>query len=717
MTKFLRIASLPAFALGVVAALASGCVAPGEPRPVEDGPMLEDRTEPVRVYSRVEQACWAVGMLDPQCDDPSQCEADWTCPADVGVGWTLAGDGAMFATGNEALQLEGITESELPLHLRRFCLYEGSAQQAFPPTAPNITASIDCPTVVGLGNALSDDLQAPTQAAFEAHAGGAPSTITMGTYGVHVGIVDTESSHGSTRASDHSPMMKSIVNELACDDGPNCGVTVRESLALPLDEAGVRRDPDGGIYGTRAHLALGIMEAVQKWKNEDPEVPLVLNLSLGWPATSNGELLSEDMPWPTDHVTVFEDTIEHPELGWKYPTQYAVAAVHAALLYASCHGALIVAASGNASCESCNDASVAPAEWAKYRAPTRSECASLGFDPPTEHEFRVPEDDESSWPLVTPVGALGYDNMPIGATRPSSRTVLMAAGFHATADEDFAPITGTSVSAATVSAAAALMLSQDSSLTPGALTQRMYTEGRSTGLVPQFKQWTVDDTLPIRSRQLMLCRAQLLGTRCSQTQFLARSAAAIDALNVATAVELAQLPPTVPSFSLDAALMDETMIEDECHACARDVTVFADPSPDPMLPHWFFNDCDVLTADFVFDTNPQIVGPQPNPPVCSQCPVRYTNASGNTTATISVDSNFRSYTWTGAMLEFVHVGGRKTDVDLTTLVTLEALQDNPTVTVNLGTRITNVDTVQFALTYRDGAEQPTTRNEVRYLRE
>ena len=53
--------------------------------------------------------------------------------------------------------------------------------------------SLDCPVVAGQSSDATEALQSETQAAFEAHAGGAPSAIATGPSMVRVAIVDQHS--------------------------------------------------------------------------------------------------------------------------------------------------------------------------------------------------------------------------------------------------------------------------------------------------------------------------------------------------------------------------------------------------------------------------------------------------------------------------------------------------------------------------------------------
>ncbi len=686
----IRLASLPAL-LSTVAILSACSVGDVDEDADDSDPELEFRADDVPP-SQVENACWAVAVLTPSCTDPAQCPASWTCPATLGTGWDRAGTGAMFDDGTNAIAAVGITPSDLPPHLRRFCLYRGSPD-AGDPLGPQqqggLPYSKDCPALQSMGSALTTPLQDEFQAAFEAHAGGSPSSIALGGNDVRVAIVDSHSSR-STAAfqSPHAPSMAAIVEELACNGtAAGCKVQTDYALALPLTDAGDLKDPEGGVYGTRAHLAIGIIEAVMDWKKDGMVGPLVINLSLGWNAQGTDLGDSEANPWFTDHVGGFTSTVTAHAFPPAYESQYAVESVHAALMYASCHGATIIAAAGNGRSDACNDEPVAPAAWADYHAPHFAECQALGFNPPAAVAGRVPVSAAASWPLVTPVAAMNHLNHPIVATRPSSRTVLMGPGFHATADAAMDPMTGTSAAAATVTSAAALVLSHNPTWTTKQVVDRLWTQGRSTGYGSEMPQYLPPGT---SVRVPLLCRAQPTPT-CSVTQYQTRLTAALDLLRNQTLATLSALPPGVDVFTLPSG-----SFEDSCGVCSEDARFFGDPNPEPgiasLLP---VEACEMYPTTFEFDENPTLAGPQPTPRPCPVCPVVYTTSSGNTKATLSIadDYTMGPDEWTGANLVFTHSDRSQSVFDLSSFADLAVLRDRDQVVVDLGTRLAGGPTI------------------------
>ena len=670
--------------------LTSGCaIDPGErtPRDIDAVP-----TERILLPSDVEQACFVVGLLDPECGDPSTCPT--SCPLDIGPGWTPVNDGTMFSSGTNALAALAITADDLPPTLRRFCFYEGVAGIAAPPPVQGMRTSLDCPVVAGQSSDATEALQSETQAAFEAHAGGAPSAIATGPSMVRVAIVDQHSTRsGSSPTSLHPTAMEGIVSTLACgtSNPEACGVVIDHALALPLAEDGSSNDPGDGFYGARGHLAIGIFEAVRAWMASGVGEPLVINLSLGWSATNSPPncSMSEANPWCLDHTTDFSAFVtETTAAGVDYPTEIAVEAVHAALMYATCNGALVIAAAGNASDDSCNTRPLAPAIWSAHQAPSANDCHLLGFDTPAALLPRVPPDASVSWPLVTPVAALAHNNLPLGSTRPGSQTVLMAAGDHATVAEGVVPVTGSSVSAATTSAVAALVLSHAPSMSPGGVTSHLRAQGRPTGLLSQMPMYQLPAGTKVR--QVAACRSIPGAPSCSITQYNTRLAATLTTLR--DAVDAAMPALIDETIALDQA----SPVEDTCQRCSHDVDVLVPEDPQAPQDAWYFRDCQLLDADFEFGEGLALAGPQPDVPICTQCPGSYTASTGELDVDITVDSRFTdpSIVWHAANLKIVH-GSGTTMIDLASLTSLSLLSSGATVRLKLGTRFANPKSIRM----------------------
>lgn len=235
---------------------------------------------------------------------------------------------------------------------------------------------------------------------------------------------------------DHGWTLIRIAEELLCVDGdPSaCRANI---FAVPA----LRRYPDDHVRGSLGELAQAIVAAVNH-----PDVPdtkgLVINISLGWVNRSMGGNLGGD---------IFADGKEAP----------AAAAIHEALQYARCRGAVVVTASGNrvGLHDEFQSGPIRPAHWFSEPSLNPKLCTE---------EFSVDGSDSS--PLVTAVAAVGdaytTDNgrdtaflaSYRGFTR-SSTTVVAANGLAAVVPRDPSEgdpeptglLSGTSVSTVVVS--------------------------------------------------------------------------------------------------------------------------------------------------------------------------------------------------------------------------------------------------------------------------
>src|SRR6185295_8822360 len=152
---------------------------------------------------------------------------------------------------------------------------------------------------------------------------------------------------------------------------------------------------------------------------------IVMNLSVGWPAAFGGsEAVIDDMPAP-------------------------VQAALAVLEFASCRGAIVVAAAGNRSWGPDGDTGpLYPAGWEVRPAPGLQACIDRGaqprpadFPPATSTVYR---------PLLYAVGGVQANNRVLANSRPASEPRLTAFADHAVVDDTTgaptAVLSGTSVS-------------------------------------------------------------------------------------------------------------------------------------------------------------------------------------------------------------------------------------------------------------------------------
>ncbi len=315
-----------------------------------------------------------------------------------------------------------------------------------------------------------------------------------------------------TARSPHGDTLLHLTDELLCAGAPDgtCAVHLTSRLALPRyldpDETGriLRDDVYGGEFGTLGDLAEAIRAEVVAWQTRRlPDQHLVLNLSLGWdPLLSGSENDPTDMPPP-------------------------VQAVHRALVDASCRGALIVAAAGNASGGTQATRSPGPwkpAAWEKHAAPDFAACAAALERDPDPADF--PAAGEPAYvPLVHGVAGLQPDDLPLVNANPGSASRLAAFADHAVAGTGdpggrTAVLTGSSVAALTASAAAAAVWRRLPELRADQVMAALY-EGGETLQPPSPPAHPVDFCLGSSSggcgaggwglevRRLSICRALL----------------------------------------------------------------------------------------------------------------------------------------------------------------------------------------------------------------
>ncbi len=164
--------------------------------------------------------------------------------------------------------------------------------------------------------AMSDDLTA----AFSATLDVPPAPLLGGNGRVRVAVVDTWPDESNVGISAHGYGMASIINDLTCKElgGPAaCPIEIRAYLGLNVVERGHRDNTTGGYYGVRTKIARSIYDAVNDWTSVSDTTRLVINISAGW-----DEAYSADPQLSSD-------------------------AVHDAIDFATCKGALVIAAAGN----------------------------------------------------------------------------------------------------------------------------------------------------------------------------------------------------------------------------------------------------------------------------------------------------------------------------------------------------------------------------------
>lgn len=379
-----------------------------------------------------------------------------------------------------------------PAALQHHCSYTW-ANSAAGPTAADIAAlqttltlagvtslSEDCMIVGGLGDEtlVNQEVRPKLHDALLSSAGAVaalPSSRSRST--IRVAVIDSAPQredgsipHGS---SDHGYSMGWLAKSLSCPAGPfdpSCKTFVTTYLGLPLLKPDTWDTINGGFFGAAGHLAKAIHDATNAWMAQAQfgQSRLIINLSVGWQPgfadcpmyTGPSQPISGDVP---------KDS------------------VFGALLEASCHGALIVAATGNHPGAGAFDPGpTCPAAWEAVRAPTQAECDAYFGD--THYNDGLPAGaavfpsaNQGPFPLVYGVGGVSWSGVPLSTSRPSSVSRLVAPAFGGAAgapgEVPASPLTGSSVATALVSGAAAALWSYAPSLSAHALMAHVKNSG------------------------------------------------------------------------------------------------------------------------------------------------------------------------------------------------------------------------------------------------
>jgi hypothetical protein len=261
--------------------------------------------------------------------------------------------------------------------------------------------------------------------------------------------------------SGHGRAMQAIIHRLACPE-PNdpsvlCAVRPHSTLALPRRvHAGqiVEDVSHGGYFGSFTDVARAVHDALR----DMPGPRRILNLSLGWSARYGGPP------------------------GARGPATDAVLDI---LRYASCTGAVSFASAGNGAGGPPSALGVGPTYpggWAEELAPTRLECQRDFLITPT---YPTPP----GAPLLVAVGAVDGADLPLHNAREGARAELVAPSQHVSITRASVaipahtpPYTGTSISAAVASSAAAMLWALKPGLSshavPEVLMSRAVTLGR-----------------------------------------------------------------------------------------------------------------------------------------------------------------------------------------------------------------------------------------------
>lgn len=435
-----------------------------------------------------------VGVLDevPELGG-SACELDGAIPE----GWRAS---LLFELGSPGVAALG---QPPPGELRRYCSYEwsGHGRADLDPmlAAMEVHAGIhavapDCgaDSSSGVGQAEpAERVDAALHAAFRlnigAVTGDALGPSQAARTAIEVAVVDSLSQAAADDpriepGHPHGRIIAALITNIACPDRrPACVEQLQHTLALPRVDGSAGPDwVRGGQRGTPADVALGVYEAVERWRRrrlDDPAAAprLVINLSVGWEPSQSPR---------------------GPDL-----------ALQAALEHAACHGALVFAAAGNDVLSSCGEhrGPLTPASFETVPAPTADQCEAFGFvDTAT---LGHPIFAEHPRPLVYAVGGVDERGRALVNARVGGRPRLAATAANANAQGPDGAYTmtlsGSSIAAAVASGAAALIWSYHPTLRPDELVELLHQTGWDSEEQADFGL----PGAPAEIRRLSICAA------------------------------------------------------------------------------------------------------------------------------------------------------------------------------------------------------------------
>lgn len=389
--------------------------------------------------------------LDPDGSDLGAARSALEAPACGGRRWVSLGDpGSCVSQGGFDAEPLFPAGQMPPAPLAGYCLHTWASAGAPDPAeldawedafAPGTLAE-DCALVTPLGG-WADHLAAFLHDSIAARIG-VVSGPPVGAPDVHVAVLDTTpdapSGAPETGTNRHGDTLAALIGEVV--DVPGA-VAVSTSLAMPYFTDPQSGEPiaraTGGDFGYVSDLARALWRAIRYHDLSHAGERLVLNLSLGWePLGASSACVGSTLP--------------------------AAAAVRDVLDIAACsYDALIVAAAGNdTGGPSPATGLMCPAAWMTQTpscAPGRPlVIAAYGLDY-ADNPLEVARLD-SSTPFAAP--ALGGIAWPAGSSRPP-------------------PLTGTSVSAAAVTASLAAVWAAEPSMPSDAVVHLLHMTSPTVG--------------------------------------------------------------------------------------------------------------------------------------------------------------------------------------------------------------------------------------------
>lgn len=477
-----------------------------------------------------------------------------------------------------------------------YCVYEAENNEASVGElkkylSRTFTLEQDCFVALNMATSLGEDERPYLQKFMDQQVDfpGLPHPLKPAQSPVRLAVLDTSPDfdgrqdhfwdlppHQRPSVSDHGYTLANIMHRLTCPDEGRCAIGLVSSLALPIYRYN-SEDPDrtesypqwGGYFGSIANVGEAVMRAVSDWKNQSGgSARLVINLSVGWDPDRFGGIEPLKKPMPL-----------------------AVESTFKAIRFASCLGALTVAANGNdMGGQRIAEGALAPAMWEQVPAPDRKECAELFAE--YDHEYDEPAASTEYNPMIYGISGLKHGTRSLDNARANSLSRIAAFGDHATVVNpkglfgwSAGTLTGSSVSAAVVSATAAKVWSYQPKLSARQVMDIIYGTGYNLGRLAETCLGG-DSALAcpstVKARRLSYCRAvKKVCSTCASMTCNSKFGIPIDLGGLPLSDFIDPRIPVVDAEDIDQLIRPGT----QC----RNQKVYYDPSaplPAMLCPQW-----------------------------------------------------------------------------------------------------------------------------------
>lgn len=536
------------------------------------------------------------------------------------------------------------TGGKMPAPLERFCVYtwSGAGQPLAPPAVPGAVRVDPDPDVVVPQADPSTVLAAARGTAVLQALGATPGPLpSLSPYDreealAYVAVVDTADSRppgaspppsyaSAAPRLQHGLAMGALIRAVRCPHGQaQCTSRLFHAQAFPFDATHVEPLPSGGQRGSLGSLAIAVGESVARWKvrPDAASSPLVINMSLGWDLEHGGAL-------PASHGDLLD--VAAPDA----TVPATVQAVHGALAWAACQGALSIAASGNADGPLCErQGAIAPAAWEALPELDATACAQLGVTlAPGQVPARLTYGAGGLDAAQQPIANARLGSMPARALHAHQATVAVDGGSATTQ-----AWTGTSIAAAALSAIAAQVWSHRPTDRAPDVIGTIDAHGDPVSLSPQWRNPAAGGHGAVRRID---AHAVLAAIDPAHNPYVPAQAGSSVSTALRTVVgSRLQAPNPLGAVSL----VSSKPVQGNCGALPVETFVAPGTAGTTGLP---------IPSHLTDETRPQ-----PHVPICPNCPVvRQTSTTPGTgtvayTLHVELDGTYASATVDRPVLSF-----------------------------------------------------------------